>query len=36
MDSLSARALNNYLLARALTGREYGWPIVQASCQAQG
>jgi hypothetical protein len=35
MDSLSARALNNYLLARALMGREYGWPIVQDSCQAQ-
>ncbi|NDZ14566.1 hypothetical protein C7T35_18485 [Variovorax sp. WS11] len=35
MDGLSARALNNYLLARALTGREYGWPSVQASCQVQ-
>jgi hypothetical protein len=35
MDSLSARALNNYLLARALMGRDYGWPSVQASCQAQ-
>jgi hypothetical protein len=35
MDSLSARALNNYLLARALTGREYGWPSVLALCQAQ-
>jgi hypothetical protein len=31
MDSLSERALNNYLLARALTGRDYGWPSVQAS-----
>jgi len=30
MDRLSARALNNYLLARALTGRDYGWPRVQA------
>jgi hypothetical protein len=36
MDSLSERALNNYLLARALTGRDYGWPSVQASSQAQG
>ncbi|OUM02085.1 hypothetical protein A8M77_12730 [Variovorax sp. JS1663] len=36
MDRLSARALNNYLLARALTGREYGWPSVHASCQADG
>ncbi|MDR6857506.1 hypothetical protein [Variovorax guangxiensis] len=35
MDGLSARALNNYLLARALTGREYGWPSVQASCHVQ-
>jgi hypothetical protein len=35
MDSLSERALNNYLLARALMGRDYGWPSVQASCQAQ-
>lgn len=35
MDSLSARALNNYLLARALMGRDYGWPSVQASCQVQ-
>jgi hypothetical protein len=35
MDSLSARALNNYLLARALTGRDYGWPSVHASCQVQ-
>jgi hypothetical protein len=35
MDSLSERALNNYLLARALTGRDYGWPSVQASCQVQ-
>jgi hypothetical protein len=31
MDSLSERALNNYLLARALTGRDYGWPSVLAS-----
>jgi hypothetical protein len=36
MDSLSERALNNYLLARALTGRDYAWPSVQASSQAQG
>ena len=35
MDSLSERARNNYLLARALTGRDYGWPSVQASCQVQ-
>jgi hypothetical protein len=34
MDSLSERALNNYLLARALTGRDYGWPSVQASCDS--
>jgi hypothetical protein len=31
MDSLSERALNNYLLARALMGRDYGWPSVLAS-----
>lgn len=36
MDSLSPRALNNYLLARALTGREYGWPSVHAACRLQG
>ncbi|HSW18945.1 MAG TPA: hypothetical protein VLJ86_17125 [Ramlibacter sp.] len=35
MDSLSERALNNYLLARALMGREYGWPSVQASGQVE-
>jgi hypothetical protein len=35
MDSLTARALNNYLLARALMGRDYGWPSVQALCQVQ-
>ena len=35
MDSLSERARNNYLLARALTGRDYGWPTVLASCQGQ-
>ena len=35
MDSLSERARNNYLLARALTGRVYGWPSVQALCQVQ-
>ncbi|MGJ7498543.1 hypothetical protein ACSFA8_26280 [Variovorax sp. RT4R15] len=35
MDSLSARALHNYLLARALMGRDYGWPSVQASCQVK-
>jgi hypothetical protein len=31
MDSLSERARNNYLLARALMGRDYGWPSVLAS-----
>ena len=36
MDRLSARALNNYLLARALTGREYGWPSVHAACPVRG
>ncbi|MBT2323652.1 hypothetical protein J7E62_14985 [Variovorax paradoxus] len=35
MDSLSERARNNYLLARALMGRDYGWPSVLASCQVQ-
>lgn len=35
MDSLSERARNNYLVARALTGRDYGWPSVLASCPAQ-
>jgi hypothetical protein len=31
MDSLSERARNKHLLARALTGRDYGWPSVLAS-----
>ncbi len=31
MDGLSDRARNNYLLARALTGRDYRWPSVLAS-----
>jgi len=35
MDSLSARARNNYLLARALMGRDYGWPSLQVLCQVQ-
>ncbi|SFM34853.1 hypothetical protein [Variovorax sp. OV329] len=35
MDKLSTRALNNYLLARALMGRDYGWPSVQAFCEGQ-
>jgi len=28
MDSLGDRALNNYLYARTLIGREFGWPTV--------
>ena len=35
MVCLSARALNYFLLERALPGREYGWPSVHASCQFQ-
>ena len=30
MDSLSERALDNYLYARAVVGREYAYPCVQA------
>ena len=29
MDSLSERARNNYLYARAMMGREVAWPSVQ-------
>jgi hypothetical protein len=29
MDSLSQRALQNYLYARAVVGREYAYPRVQ-------
>ena len=31
MNSLSERALNNYLYARAMMGREVTWPDVQPS-----
>ena len=30
MDSLGYRALNNYLYARTLIGREFGWPKVES------
>ena len=29
MDSLSDRARENYLFARAMIGRDFGWPRVQ-------
>lgn len=29
MDTLSARALNNYLYARSVVGREFAMPAVQ-------
>ena len=31
LDALSDRARNNYLLARALMGRDFGFPTVEAS-----
>jgi len=31
LDTLSDRALNNYLYARALMGRDYGWPSVRVA-----
>jgi hypothetical protein len=31
MDSLSERALNNYLYARAMMGMEVSWPNVRPS-----
>lgn len=31
MDALSERALQNYLYARAMMGREVGWPSVRPS-----
>ncbi|MGH8832281.1 MAG: hypothetical protein ACREXV_14495 [Polaromonas sp.] len=31
MDALSERALNNYLYARAVVGREFSMPAVQLS-----
>ena len=31
LDSVSERARNNYLFARAMIGREYAMPLVQAS-----
>jgi hypothetical protein len=30
LDSLSERARHNYLFARAMVGKDYGWPRVQA------
>jgi hypothetical protein len=32
MDSLSERARDNYLYARAVVGREYAHPCVQLAC----
>ena len=29
LNALSDRARSNYLYARALTGRTFGWPVVQ-------
>lgn len=34
LDSLSARALENYLFARAVVGHEYANPVVQPCCTA--
>jgi hypothetical protein len=31
LDGLSERARTNYLYARAMMGRDYGWPSVLAS-----
>lgn len=35
LDALSARARNNYLLARAAVGRDYAKPTVEAVVPAQ-
>ena len=32
LDSLTNRARNNYLFARATVGRNYAWPVVEAVC----
>lgn len=32
LDSLSDRARDNYLYARAVVGREFAYPSVQISC----
>ena len=31
LDALSRAALNNYLYARAVMGREFAWPSVEAA-----
>ena len=31
MDALSSRALNNYLYARTVIGREFAWPSVESA-----
>lgn len=31
LDALSRTALNNYLYARAVMGREFAWPSVEAA-----
>jgi hypothetical protein len=31
MDALGNRALNNYLYARTLIGREFAWPSVESA-----
>ena len=33
LDALSRAALNNYLYARAVMGREFAWPSVEAASQ---
>ena len=33
LDALSRAALNNYLYARAVMGREFAWPAVEAALQ---
>ncbi|MEJ6000026.1 hypothetical protein [Paucibacter soli] len=34
LDTLSAKALENYLFARAVVGHEYASPVVQPCCHA--
>ena len=31
LDALSERSRHNYLYARAVLGRDYGWPVVKRS-----
>jgi len=36
MDALSNTALNNYLYARAVIGREFAWPSIESADRTSG